>query len=98
MYKLVTYCFVLVLVSAFNELEDLRKYESDSLFEVRTSGTTTPQTNRTFTIDYDGNTFVKDGVPFRYISGSLHYFRVLPGDWRDRLRKMRYAGLSAVQT
>jgi beta-galactosidase len=28
-----------------------------------------------FSIDYDADTFVMDGQPFRYVSGSLHYFR-----------------------
>lgn len=31
-------------------------------------------------------------------SGSMHYFRVPNEYWRDRLRKMRAAGLNAVQT
>ena len=34
----------------------------------------------------------------RYISGSLHYSRVPSMYWRDRLSKMRAAGLNAVQT
>ena len=54
--------------------------------------------NRTFTIDYDGDRFLKDGEPFRYISGSMHYSRVPPVHWRDRLQKMYAAGLNAVQT
>ena len=31
---------------------------------------------RTFEIDYKNNVFLKDGQPFRYISGEIHYFRV----------------------
>ncbi|KAI4458762.1 beta-galactosidase related [Holotrichia oblita] len=31
-------------------------------------------------------------------SGALHYFRVPQEYWRDRLRKMRAAGLNAVET
>ncbi|CAG9830673.1 unnamed protein product [Diabrotica balteata] len=31
-------------------------------------------------------------------SGAFHYFRVPRGHWRDRLRKMRAAGLNAVET
>ena len=31
-------------------------------------------------------------------SGSIHYFRVHPDSWRDRLRKLRAAGFNAVQT
>lgn len=53
--------------------------------------------NRSFTIDYARNTFLKDGVPFRYISGSIHYFRVHPNHWEDRLKKIRSAGLNAIQ-
>nr|WMP40581.1 beta-galactosidase [synthetic construct] len=53
--------------------------------------------NRTFEIDYANNTFLKDGVPFRYVSGSMHYSRVPPEYWKDRLLKMRAAGLNVVQ-
>ncbi|KAF2887468.1 hypothetical protein ILUMI_18705 [Ignelater luminosus] len=31
-------------------------------------------------------------------SGAMHYFRVPPEYWRDRLRKMRAAGLNVVET
>uniref|UniRef100_A0A8C5T6T5 Beta-galactosidase n=1 Tax=Malurus cyaneus samueli TaxID=2593467 RepID=A0A8C5T6T5_9PASS len=53
---------------------------------------------RSFGIDYDSNCFVKDGEPFRYISGSIHYSRVPPYYWKDRLLKMKMAGLDAIQT
>lgn len=42
-------------------------------------------------------TFLKDGEPFTIISGSLHYFRVHPALWRDRLLKFKAAGLNTVQ-
>ncbi|KAL8573278.1 hypothetical protein ACOMHN_006689 [Nucella lapillus] len=51
-----------------------------------------------FTIDYTNNTFLRDGQPFRYISGSIHYARVHPDSWADRLNKMRIGGLNALQT
>lgn len=54
--------------------------------------------NRSFTVDYDDDQFLKDGVPFRYVSGSIHYFRVPREFWKDRLYKIRMAGLNAVQT
>ena len=38
-----------------------------------------------------------DGQPFRYVSGSLHYFRVPEPLWQDRLRKIRAAGFNAIQ-
>ncbi|KFV92375.1 Beta-galactosidase, partial [Eurypyga helias] len=53
---------------------------------------------RSFGIDYDCNCFVKDGTPFRYISGSIHYSRVPRYYWEDRLLKMKMAGLDAIQT
>ncbi|NXU21422.1 BGAL galactosidase, partial [Pardalotus punctatus] len=52
---------------------------------------------RSFKLDYEHNCFRKDGAPFRYISGSIHYARVPRPAWRDRLLKMYMSGLSAVQ-
>ena len=40
--------------------------------------------------------FELNGKKFRIFSGSLHYFRVHPAYWRDRLRKYRAAGLNAI--
>jgi beta-galactosidase len=48
--------------------------------------------------DFQQNSFVKDGRPFTYVSGSLHYWRVPRPLWRDRLAKMAAAGLDAVTT
>ena len=53
---------------------------------------------RSFIIDYENDRFLKDGEPFRYISGCLHYFRVPRFYWKDRLMKMKAGGLNAVQT
>ncbi|KFQ46919.1 Beta-galactosidase, partial [Nestor notabilis] len=52
---------------------------------------------RSFELDYEEDCFRKDGVPFRYISGSIHYTRVPRPAWRDRLLKMYMSGLSTVQ-
>ncbi|KAL7855632.1 hypothetical protein AOLI_G00192360 [Acnodon oligacanthus] len=51
-----------------------------------------------FTVDYKNNCFLKDGQPFRYISGSIHYSRIPQVYWKDRLLKMYMAGLNAIQT
>ncbi|XP_017024030.1 beta-galactosidase [Drosophila kikkawai] len=51
-----------------------------------------------FTIDHEANTFMLDGQPFRYVSGSFHYFRAVPEAWRSRLRTMRASGLNALDT
>ncbi|XP_076875969.1 beta-galactosidase [Brachyhypopomus gauderio] len=53
---------------------------------------------RSFTVDYKNDCFLKDGEPFRYISGSIHYNRVPRVYWKDRLLKMYMAGLNAIQT
>ncbi|XP_037530240.1 beta-galactosidase [Nematolebias whitei] len=51
-----------------------------------------------FSLDYENDCFLKDGQPFRYISGSIHYSRIPRAYWRDRLLKMYMAGLNAIQT
>ncbi len=39
-----------------------------------------------------------DGKPFQVISGALHYFRVHPGLWDDRLDKAAAFGLNTIET
>ncbi|KAK8970639.1 Beta-galactosidase 17 [Platanthera guangdongensis] len=42
--------------------------------------------------------FWKDGQPFQIIGGDLHYFRVLPEYWADRLLRAKALGLNTIQT
>ena len=42
--------------------------------------------------------FLLDGMPHRIISGAMHYPRVHPHQWRDRIRKARLMGLNAIET
>ncbi|GAA2810952.1 beta-galactosidase [Kitasatospora paracochleata] len=42
--------------------------------------------------------FRLDDRPLRIISGGLHYFRVHPEQWADRLHKARLLGLNTVET
>jgi beta-galactosidase len=42
--------------------------------------------------------FLLNGKPKQLISGEIHYFRILPELWLDRLEKMKLMGLDAVQT
>ncbi|MCP2636164.1 beta-galactosidase [Microbacterium sp. HD4P20] len=42
--------------------------------------------------------FLLDGRPFRILAGALHYFRVHPDLWRDRIRKARQMGLNTIET
>ncbi|MBP2478385.1 beta-galactosidase [Crossiella equi] len=40
--------------------------------------------------------FTLHGEPFRLVAGALHYMRVHPGQWADRLRKARLLGLNTI--
>lgn len=42
--------------------------------------------------------FLLDGKPFRILSGALHYFRVHPEAWADRIEKARLMGLNTIET
>ena len=44
------------------------------------------------------DTFYLNGEPFRIISGGIHYFRVVPEYWRDRLEKLKAMGCNTVET
>jgi len=57
------------------------------------SASTTP---RSFSIGEQD--FLLDGEPFRIISGALHYFRVHPDQWADRIHKARLMGLNTIET
>lgn len=42
--------------------------------------------------------FLRDGRPHQVISGAIHYFRVHPDQWQDRIRKARLMGLNTIET
>lgn len=42
--------------------------------------------------------FYLNGEPFQVISGSIHYFRVVPEYWQDRLEKLLALGCNTVET
>ena len=42
--------------------------------------------------------FLLDGEPFQIISGALHYFRMHPDQWADRIHKARLMGLNTIET
>ncbi|MDY4187229.1 MAG: beta-galactosidase [Candidatus Borkfalkiaceae bacterium] len=45
-----------------------------------------------------GDNFYKGGKKHLIISGAIHYFRILPECWRDRLEKLKNCGFNAVET
>ncbi|HEY0188416.1 MAG TPA: beta-galactosidase family protein [Cellulomonas sp.] len=50
------------------------------------------------TFEIGDRDFLLDGRPYQVISGALHYFRVHPGQWADRIRKARLMGLNTIET
>lgn len=42
--------------------------------------------------------FLLDGKPFRIIAGAMHYFRIHPDLWADRISKAAAMGLNAIET
>ncbi len=49
-------------------------------------------------LSINDGTYLLDGKPFRIISGAIHYFRILPAYWKDRITKARLCGLNTVET
>ncbi len=50
------------------------------------------------TFEIGSEDFLLDGAPLQIRSGALHYFRVHPEHWRDRIRKARLMGLNTIET
>ncbi len=42
--------------------------------------------------------FTVEGKPFQLISGAIHYFRIVPEYWQDRLEKLKAMGCNTVET
>ena len=50
------------------------------------------------TFEYRGTQFYLDGEPFTVLSGAMHYWRILPEYWEDRLGKLAACGFNTVET
>jgi beta-galactosidase len=46
----------------------------------------------------EGDGFVLGDRPHQIVSGGVHYFRIHPDLWEDRLRRVRAMGLNTVET
>lgn len=51
---------------------------------------------KTFTIK--NNDFYINDKPIQILSGAMHYFRIHPDYWVDRLKKMKFMGLNTLET
>ncbi|UUU26838.1 glycoside hydrolase family 35 protein [Streptomyces sp. DSM 40750] len=49
-------------------------------------------------LSWGGRRLYRHGMPHRILSGALHYFRVHPDLWRDRIRRLADLGLNTVDT
>ncbi len=47
---------------------------------------------------FDNKSFLMNGSPYTVISGAIHYFRVHPDYWEDRLKKLKACGFNTVET
>src|SRR5690606_14305222 len=54
--------------------------------------------NQTPTISWRDGHLVRDGERYRLLAGGLHYFRVHPDQWADRLLRLRAMGANTVDT
>ncbi|MBS1369903.1 MAG: beta-galactosidase [Lentisphaeria bacterium] len=50
------------------------------------------------TVEIRGGEILIDGAGTQILSGAMHYFRIHPEYWRDRLVKLRRCGLNTVET
>lgn len=50
------------------------------------------------TFHYSGSSFYDNDEPIQILSGAIHYFRVVPEYWEDRLLKLKACGLNTVET
>jgi beta-galactosidase len=49
-------------------------------------------------LSYHDAVLYRSGEPYRILAGAIHYFRVHPELWRDRLRRLRAMGANTVDT
>ncbi|GAA4489154.1 glycoside hydrolase family 35 protein [Microbacterium panaciterrae] len=49
-------------------------------------------------LTYADGALFRHGRPFRMLSGAVHYFRIHPDQWEDRLRRLAAMGANTVDT
>ena len=49
-------------------------------------------------LSFDKENFYLNGERFRIYSGAVHYFRIVPKYWKDRLYKLKQCGFNTVET
>lgn len=64
----------------------------------RTKKTSLSGYSRSEGLKAEGPSFMLNGKPFTILSGAMHYFRIVPQYWEDRLLKLKAMGLNTVET
>ena len=74
--------------------------DHDTKARIRKPAVELSQRTRDGAITYSKSTdaFIVGGKQMRILSGSIHYFRVVPDYWKDRLMRLKAAGLNTVET
>lgn len=49
-------------------------------------------------VSYDQNSIYINGEATKIVSGAMHYFRIVPQYWEDRLLKLKESGCNCVET
>ncbi|WP_284975928.1 beta-galactosidase [Arthrobacter sp. efr-133-TYG-104] len=49
-------------------------------------------------LSYGDAVLYRSGEPYRILAGAIHYFRVHPELWQDRLRRLKAMGAHTVDT
>lgn len=86
-----------------DRLVPTREVNDDELETIESSKSLVlPKVEKTYrssgSLTFKAGEFYLDGKAFRILSGAMHYFRVVPEYWRDRLKKMKACGLNTVET
>ena len=50
------------------------------------------------TFAFSGKDFLLNSKKFNIYSGAIHYFRITPESWEDRLKKLKNCGFNTVET
>lgn len=58
----------------------------------------TPVSDSSAALTADASGFLRESRPHQVVSAAVHYFRVLPELWRDRLERVRAMGVNTVET
>ena len=49
-------------------------------------------------LSIENGQFFLDGEPYRILSGAMHYFRICPEYWEDRMLKLKECGFNTLET